>query len=115
MASHAEQYCNLPGNHPSLPNYLWLEGAQCFTYCGTDNNPSASPNGISSTQHLVTLLNNAGISWTASRIPGRSIHICRDACQLRHSYNKSEEKGETGREWPPPERVIPGPVSGQES
>src|SRR5207249_4257776 len=25
MASHAEQYYNPPGNHPSEPNYLWLE------------------------------------------------------------------------------------------
>jgi hypothetical protein len=27
MASHAEQYFNPPGIHPSLPNYLWLEAA----------------------------------------------------------------------------------------
>src|SRR5689334_16707415 len=30
MASHAEQYYNPPGNHPSLPNYLWLEAGTSF-------------------------------------------------------------------------------------
>src|SRR5205085_12427564 len=53
QTSYATQYYNPPGNHPSLPNYLWLEAGQCFTYCGTDNGPSGSPNGISSSQHLV--------------------------------------------------------------
>jgi hypothetical protein len=65
MASYATQYYNPPGNHPSLPNYLWLESGQCYTYCGTDSDPSQSPNGIGDTQHLVTLLNTAGISWKA--------------------------------------------------
>src|SRR5437763_1585698 len=27
-ASHAEQYYNPPGNHPSLPNYLWLRSEE---------------------------------------------------------------------------------------
>ncbi len=65
QTSFATQYYNPPNNHPSLPNYLWLEGGQCYSYCGTDNLPSQSPNGISTNQHLVTLLNNAGISWKA--------------------------------------------------
>src|SRR5260370_34541159 len=29
-AARAEQYFNPPGNHPSLPNYLWLEGGTNF-------------------------------------------------------------------------------------
>jgi hypothetical protein len=65
QTSYATQYYTPPGNHPSLPNYLWLEGGQCYSYCGTDNSPSSSPNGISSIQHLTTLLNSAGISWNA--------------------------------------------------
>ena len=65
QTSYATQYYNPPGTHPSLPNYLWLEGGQCYSYCGTDNTPSASPGGISSSQHLVTLLDKAGISWKA--------------------------------------------------
>jgi hypothetical protein len=30
MGSHAEQYFNPPNNHPSLPNYLWLEAGTNF-------------------------------------------------------------------------------------
>jgi phosphatidylinositol-3-phosphatase len=66
MASHAENYFNPPGNHPSLPNYLWLEGGQCYSFCGTDNNPSLSPNGIpaaSPPNALHDQLTNAGITW----------------------------------------------------
>jgi hypothetical protein len=63
QTSYATQYYNPPGTHPSLPNYLWLEGGQCFSYCGTDNSPSYSPNGISSGATLHHLLSAAGISW----------------------------------------------------
>lgn len=60
QASHAEGYNNPPGNHPSLPNYLWLEaGANFGIY--DDNEPAI--NHQSTTSHLVTQLNNAGISW----------------------------------------------------
>ena len=62
VSSHCAQYYNPPGNHPSLPNYLWLEAG---TNLGVidDNNPSY--NHQSSTNHLVTLLKNAGLSWKA--------------------------------------------------
>ncbi len=60
MASHAEQYFNPPGNHPSLPNYLWLEAGTNFGI-KDDNPPSSHP--LSTTQHLVTLLQNKAISW----------------------------------------------------
>ena len=62
MASHCEQYFTPPGLHPSLPNYLWLEAGTNFGILD-DNNPSV--NHQSTTNHLVTLLNNAGISWKA--------------------------------------------------
>lgn len=61
QTSYATQYYNPPNNHPSLPNYLWLEGGQCYSYCGTDNNPGALINAT----HLTTLLTNAGVSWKA--------------------------------------------------
>jgi len=61
QTSYTTQYYTPPGNHPSLPNYLWLEGGSCFSYCGTDNDPGAP---ITAT-HLTTLLGNAGISWKA--------------------------------------------------
>ena len=60
MASYANQYYNPPGNHPSEPNYLWLEAGTNF---GISDDADPSANHQSSTQHLVTLLNNAHISW----------------------------------------------------
>src|SRR6266571_6878185 len=61
-ASHARQYYNPPGLHPSEPNYLWLEAGTNFGILN-DNPPSL--NHLKSTNHLVTLLKNAGISWRA--------------------------------------------------
>ncbi len=62
MASHAEQYYNPPGVHPSEPNYLWLEAGTDF---GIRNDAEPSQNHQGTTQHLVTLLTAAGISWKA--------------------------------------------------
>src|SRR5437867_2427280 len=62
MASHAEQYYNPPGNHPSEPNYLWLEAGTNFGI--RDDNPPAS-NHQRTTRHLVSLLNAARVSWKA--------------------------------------------------
>jgi phospholipase C len=62
MASHAEQYYNPPGMHPSLPNYLWLEAGTNFGITD-DNDPSS--HHLATTAHLVSLLNGAGISWKA--------------------------------------------------
>ena len=69
MGSHAEQYYNPPGLHPSLPNYLWLEAGQNFGIF--DDNDTFSHHQ-STTSHLVTQLKNAGISWHAYQedIPG---------------------------------------------
>ena len=64
MASHAEQYFTPPGLHPSLPNYLWLETGTNFNVT-SDVDPSSGHQGA--TNHLVTLLKNAGISWTSNR------------------------------------------------
>jgi phosphatidylinositol-3-phosphatase len=80
MASHAEQYYNPPGIHPSEPNYLWLEAGTNF---GINNDADPYANHQSSTKHLVTLLNNAHISWksyqenisgTACPLTGNSLH-----------------------------------------
>ncbi|HWX20894.1 MAG TPA: alkaline phosphatase family protein [Candidatus Binatia bacterium] len=62
MASYCQQYYNPPGVHPSLPNYLWLEAGTNFGIFD-DNDPSLDHQNT--TNHLVTLLNNAGISWRA--------------------------------------------------
>jgi hypothetical protein len=58
--SHAEHYFTPPANHPSLPNYLWLEAGTNFGT--TDDGPPASHHQ-STAAHLVTLLKSAGISW----------------------------------------------------
>ena len=60
MASYAEQYYNPPGNHPSEPNYLWLEAGQNF---GISNDFDPAFNHQNTTQHLVTLLGNVGLTW----------------------------------------------------
>jgi hypothetical protein len=72
QASHAEQYYNPVNNHPSEPNYIWLEAG---TNLGVknDNNPSANHQGT--TDHLVTLLNDKGISWKAYQ-EGISGKVC---------------------------------------
>src|SRR5437016_4291196 len=62
MASHAEQYYNPPGNHPSEPNYLWLEAGTNF---GIRDDNSPGSNHQRTTRHLVSLLNAAGVSWKA--------------------------------------------------
>lgn len=62
QSSYATQYYNPPGIHPSEPNYIWLEAG---TNLGvTDDNPP-SDNHQSTTAHLVTQLQNAGLSWKA--------------------------------------------------
>ena len=60
IASYCENYQNVPGLHPSLPNYLWLEAGTNFGITN-DNNPSS--NHQNTTNHLATLLKNAGVSW----------------------------------------------------
>lgn len=62
QASYATQYNNPQGNHPSEPNYLWLEAGSNF---GVNNDDAPKSNHQSSTDHLVTYLDKAGISWKA--------------------------------------------------
>ncbi|GAC1348295.1 MAG: hypothetical protein NVSMB27_15690 [Ktedonobacteraceae bacterium] len=62
MASSATQYYDPPNNHPSLPNYLWLEAGTNFGIY-KDNDPAKYHQ--STTAHFVTLLQNAGYSWKA--------------------------------------------------
>ncbi len=59
-ASYAEQYYNPSGNHPSEPNYLWLEAGTNF---GISDDSDPAFNHQSTTQHFVTLLSNARLSW----------------------------------------------------
>jgi phosphatidylinositol-3-phosphatase len=60
LGAHATQYYNPPGNHPSLPNYLWLEAGTNF---GISNDEPPNVNHQATTAHLVSLLRKRGISW----------------------------------------------------
>jgi len=60
MASYANGYKNPPGIHPSLPNYLWLEGGTSF---GVRDDGLPSQHNLTTSNHLVKLLEKAGISW----------------------------------------------------
>jgi phospholipase C len=63
MSSYCTNYFDNPKMaHPSLPNYLWLEAGDNFGIL--DDNPP-SQDHQSTTSHLVTLLEAAGVSWKA--------------------------------------------------
>jgi phospholipase C len=59
-AAQPLQYYNPPGNHPSQPNYVWLESGSAQGVLA-DTQPGQPQ--FFTTQHLVTLLQKAGISW----------------------------------------------------
>lgn len=61
-AAVANNYFNPPGNHPSLPNYLWMEAGTNFGI-HADGPPSEFP--LHTHAHLTELLHNAGIPWRA--------------------------------------------------
>jgi hypothetical protein len=60
--SHCEAYSNLFGVHPSLPNYLWIEAGTNF---GIQDDSDPIYHHQNTTNHLTTLLRNAGVSWKA--------------------------------------------------
>lgn len=65
-SAHAEQYFNPPKNHPSQPNYLWLEAGTNF---GVLADTQTGQPQLPTDQHLVKLIENAGISWWAYAEP----------------------------------------------
>ncbi|MCA1825855.1 MAG: hypothetical protein LC689_02805 [Myxococcales bacterium] len=68
QGAHAEKYMNVPGLHPSLPNYIWLESGGNQNVWD-DGGPSSH---VLNVQHLTGLLEKAGVSWKAYQedIPG---------------------------------------------
>ncbi len=60
LGGHAEAYGSPPGNHPSEPNYIWLEAGGNLGIT-TDDDPAK--NHQATTEHLTTQLDAAGISW----------------------------------------------------
>jgi malectin (di-glucose binding ER protein)/phosphoesterase family protein/putative Ig domain-containing protein len=61
MGAQALQYFTPPGNHPSEPNYVWMEAGSNMGLT-TDNDASLS-NSTNTTVHLSTFLQTAGIPW----------------------------------------------------
>jgi phosphatidylinositol-3-phosphatase len=81
-SSHAEQYFNPPGNHPSQPNYLWLEAGTNF---GVLKDTQPGQPQLSTNQHLVKLLEHAGISWRAYAEPDFGSPVF-DTCPLDFTF-----------------------------
>lgn len=69
QGAHAERYMNVPGLHPSLPNYLWLESGATQ---GVADDDVPANHRLATTRHLTTLLNDAGITWKSYQedVPG---------------------------------------------
>ena len=67
LGAHSEQYWGPKGNHPSEPNYIWLEAAKNFCLSGTNpcSTDDADPtkNLVKGAVHLTKLLDAAGVSW----------------------------------------------------
>jgi hypothetical protein len=65
QASYCEQYYNPSNFVNSRISYLWLEGGTNFGLLNGDTNAYNPPSifHLSTTEHLVTYLNRAGISW----------------------------------------------------
>jgi phospholipase C len=62
MGAHAENYSTPTGNHPSEPNYIWLEAGDNLGI-KDDNPPSA--NHKSTKDHLTAQLDTKGVTWKA--------------------------------------------------
>jgi phospholipase C len=75
--AHAEQYYNPPGQHPSLPNYLWIEAGTNF---GITSDILPSTGGQNTTNHFCAYLKAAGISFRSY-----SEDICGCNCPLANT------------------------------
>lgn len=83
MASYAQNYNNPVSNHPSLPNYLWLEAGTSF---GIHDDGSPAQHSQSTHTHLTRLLENAGISWRSydENISGTSCPLTNQGAKDTH-------------------------------
>ena len=81
-SAHAEQYFNPPGNHPSQPNYLWLEAGTNFGVL-SDTQPGQPQ--LNTHFHLTRLLQDAGISWTAYAEPDFGSPVY-DVCPIDFTF-----------------------------
>lgn len=82
ISAHPQQYFNPPGNHPSQPNYLWLEAGTNFGILA-DTQPGQPQ--LTTQKHLVRLLQNARISWKVYAEPDFGSPVF-DTCPLDFSF-----------------------------
>ncbi len=61
--SYATNYNNPPNNHPSEPNYIWMEAGTNYGITN-DNDPTHAANQIKGKDHLAKQLDTKGVSWT---------------------------------------------------
>jgi phosphatidylinositol-3-phosphatase len=81
-SAHPQQYYNPPGNHPSQPNYVWLEAGTNFGIVA-DTQPGQPQ--FFTQKHLVRLLQDAGISWRVYAEPDFGSPVF-DTCPLDFSF-----------------------------
>ncbi len=81
-SAHPEQYFNPPGNHPSQPNYVWLEAGTNF---GVVEDTQPGQPQFNTQKHLVRLLQNAGIPWKVYAEPDFGSPVF-DVCPLDFSF-----------------------------
>jgi hypothetical protein len=84
-ASYSGFMSTLPGIHPSEPNYIWLEAGTNF---GILHDSTPAVDHQSTPNHLVTLLNRAGISWRTYQedITGTDVPVVnRGSYAVRHN------------------------------
>jgi hypothetical protein len=89
ISSYANGYYNPPGNHPSQPNYIWLEAG---TNEGQLKDSQPGQPQFNTTKHLTALLDAAGISWHAYAEPDFGSAVF-DTCPLDFSYLDVEHLG----------------------
>ena len=80
-SAHPQQYYNPVGNHPSQPNYVWLEAG---TNLGVVEDTQPGQPQFFTQKHLVKLLQNAGISWKVYAEPDFGSGVF-DGCPLDFS------------------------------
>jgi hypothetical protein len=62
LGAHAEQYYTPAGNHPSLPNFIWMEAGDNL---GVTSDVDPASGHQTTTDHFVSQLAARGTSWRA--------------------------------------------------
>jgi hypothetical protein len=80
QASYANNYNNPPNNHPSEPNYIWIEAGTNYGIAN-DSDPTNPANQIKGKDHLAKQLSAKGVGWVTYQE-----NISGTTCPLSSSY-----------------------------